>query len=127
MAERHVKEQFNTKTPKCRGGKRLWLWRLTHQATVDRDSLSGPLSRGSSAFKPLRASQIYKVKLGHQRLILWLRNGTGVHTIHLLVTPSSSILQEKQEKTNQNTEKPVSVKLHHLPNKWQWFHHIAHV
>lgn len=97
---------------------RKWLWScMSHQSTVDRDSLPGPLSCGSGAFKPLRASQIYKVELGHQRLVLWLGNGTRVHTIHHLILPSS-ILQVRNGE-NQNTERQVSLKWQSFALKWQ--------
>lgn len=62
----------------------------SHQSTVDRDSLAGSVSSGSSAFQPLRAGQIHKVELGHQCLELRLGDGAGVHTVHFPVLSSSS-------------------------------------
>lgn len=63
---------------------------LSHQSTVNRDSLSGSLSCCSCAFQPLRAGQVNKVELGHQCLELGLSDGAGVHAVHLPVLSSSS-------------------------------------
>lgn len=43
---------------------------LPHQPTVDGDALFSSVSCSSSSLQPLRTSQVYKVKLGCQRLKL---------------------------------------------------------
>lgn len=64
----------------------------SHQPTVDRDSLAGSVSCGSRTFQPLRASQVHKVELRHQRFKLWLGNGACVHAVQLLILCPSILL-----------------------------------
>ena len=75
---------------------------LSHQSTVNRDSLAGSLSRGSRAFESLRTSQVYKVKLGHQCFELRLSDGAGVHAVNLPVLRFSILLARVSEKLFEN-------------------------
>ncbi len=75
----------------------IFFFCVSHQSTVNGDSLAGSLSCGSCAFEPLRACQVHKVELGHQCLVLRLGDGAGVHAVQLPIL-SSSILQAKVDK-----------------------------
>lgn len=81
----------------------IFYFRLSHQSTVNRDSLAGSLSCSSCAFQSLRAGQVHKVELGHQRLKLRLGDGARVNAVHLPVLSSSVLLEgvdKKQLKIN---------------------------
>lgn len=56
-----------------------------YQPTVDGDALLGSLARGTRPLQPLRASQVHKVKLGCQGLVLSSGLGSIQKAAHLLI------------------------------------------
>lgn len=58
---------------------------LLYQPTVDGDPFLRPLARGSRPLQPLRASQVHKVKLGCQGLVLSSGLGSIQKAAHLLI------------------------------------------
>lgn len=58
---------------------------LLYQPTVDGDPFLGSLASGTCPLQPLRASQVHKVKLGCQGLVLSSRLGSIQKAAHLLI------------------------------------------
>lgn len=58
---------------------------LLYQPTVDGDPFLGSLASGTRPLQPLRASQVHKVKLGCQGLVLSSRLGSIQKAAHLLI------------------------------------------
>lgn len=79
-----------------------------YQTTVDGDALLGPFTRGPCSLQPLGASQIHKVKLSSERLILGARGGRSIRK------PSHRLIHLQQNVTS-GSPKPYCCSSAGLP------------